>query len=34
VQARSLDWNGGMLMRRDHAADWVAMDEEQLLERA
>jgi hypothetical protein len=34
VQAQSLEWNGGMLMRRDDAADWMVMDEEQLLERA
>jgi len=34
VQAQSLEWNGGVLMRRDETADWMVMDEEQLLERA
>lgn len=34
VRARRLDWNGGVLMRREHSADWVVMAEEQQLERA
>ena len=34
VKARRLDWNGGVLMRREDPADWVVMDEEHLLERA